>query len=213
MVLAYERVTHRISRQTSDRGDVDDLPDRVPVGGFITFRPSREVVYDIGGGVAETKILDPVRAGYDADGVLRDGQGNPWVALVAHDSPGLSHQGWTWEATLQLRGAPAVGPFPFLLSIGQPVDLTRYAPVHISNGVAIIRGPEGKPGDPGTDGDPGPAGDPGEVSDDDVASYVDDVESQTYAALQRRAVTRRDLVISPVAPTNPSVGTVWIKNG
>jgi len=61
-----------------------------------------------------------------------------------------------------------------------------------------------------------PTSDPVPVDDDDgftdasVAALIDNMNSLTFAALMRRVVGRKELVLSQTPPASPAPGTVWI---
>ena len=61
-----------------------------------------------------------------------------------------------------------------------------------------------------------PVGSPVPVNDDDgfsdaaVAALIDNMSSQTWAALERRLVSKQKLVIQENPPSSPTPGTVWI---
>lgn len=129
--------------------DGDAIPDTTAVAGRVTFTPPDGVALVNDSARPVTAFLRPVTFGVDAAGVLRDGDGNVGVTLVSPESPGLSRQGWTWQATFDLDGL-ARAPFPFRLPAGATVDLTRAAPVAFSAGVPIIAGPPGPAADPET---------------------------------------------------------------
>lgn len=57
---------------------------------------------------------------------------------------------------------------------------------------------------------PVPVQDNGGFSDAAVAALIDNMSSQTFAALERRLVSRRRLVLSENPPVAPAPGTVWI---
>lgn len=145
--MNYGQVTFAASLATVDSADAGPEPDIIPVSGYVDFVPSRVVTYS--DELGRVIVLAPVTAGLDADGVMRDPEGNPSVALIAADDPSLSHQGWTWEGYLRLNGVDPVGPYPFVLHTGETVNLGLQAPLEISNGIAILRGPRGEKGDKG----------------------------------------------------------------
>ena len=136
-------------------GDADFEPDIIPVTGYVEFIPSRVVTYsDI---LGRTLILGPQRFGVDNEGIMKDPNGNDTVVLIASDSPELSHQGWSYEAYISLNGVDPIGPYPFVLHKDDFINLGNQAPVDITNGVAILRGP------PGPEGPAGPPGGGGGV--------------------------------------------------
>lgn len=146
--MNYGTVQFSAAIATVDTGDAGPEPDIMPLSGYVDFVPSRVVTYnEASGGLL---ILGTISAGLDANGVLRDPEGNPSITLIASDSPELSHQGWTWEAWIRLNGMSAIGPYPFVLHGGDTVNLGLQAPLEISNGVAILRGPKGDPGPSGS---------------------------------------------------------------
>jgi hypothetical protein len=149
----YGTVEFAASIATVDSGDAGPEPDIIPVSGYVKFVPSRVVTYNDASGTL--LVLAPIQVGIDAEGVMRDPDGNASVTLIAADSPELSHQGWTWEAYISLNDVDPIGPYPFVLNGGENVPLGLHAPVEISNGVAILRGP---PGPEGPEGPPGPGG-------------------------------------------------------
>jgi hypothetical protein len=146
----YGTVEFAASIATVDTGDAGPEPDIIPVSGYVKFVPSRVITYNDATG--SLIVLDNVTVGIDAEGVMRDPDGNDSVTLVASDSPELSHQGWTWEAYISLNARDPIGPYPFVLDGGETVQLGLHAPLEISNGIAILRGP---PGPEGPEGPPG----------------------------------------------------------
>jgi hypothetical protein len=164
--MNYGTVEFAASIATVDSGDTGPEPDIIPATGYVKFVPSRVVTYNDDTG--SLIVLAPIQVGIDAEGVMRDPDGNDSVTLIASDSPELSHQGWTWEAYISLNDVDPIGPYPFVLNGGENVPLGLHAPVEISNGVAILRGP---PGPEGPEGPPGPGG-----SVDSVNGEQGDVE-------------------------------------
>lgn len=149
--MNYGQVVFAAKIATVDSGDAGPEPDITPVTGYIDFIPSRVVTYadDLG----SLLVIGSVTAGLDADGVMRDPDGNASVTLIASDSPELSNQGWTWEGYLRLNGVDEqIGPYPFVLNGGATVNLALQAPLEISNGIAILRGPRGEKGEKGDTG-------------------------------------------------------------
>lgn len=121
MGLRYGKVSFRGQSIVADStSDVDVNPDVQPLVGYVDFTPSRAANYDKADGIL--KVIQPVTAGIDAFGVMRDGQGSQTVTLVSPLSPDLLHQDWTWKATFRTAGA-SVGPFTFTLAIGQTKNL------------------------------------------------------------------------------------------
>lgn len=57
----------------------------------------------------------------------------------------------------------------------------------------------------------GPKGLPGGADDQSVAALVT-TGTATYSAIDQQFVGTDQLVISPTAPPNPTVGLVWINN-
>lgn len=145
--MNYGTVVFSANIATSDTADAGPEPDIMPISGYVDFVPSRVVTYN--DATSGLLVLGRITAGIDANGVMRDPDGNPSVTLIASDSPELSHKGWTWEAYIRLNGLGEIGPYPFILHSGETVYLGNQAPLEISNGVAILRGPPGPPGPPG----------------------------------------------------------------
>lgn len=161
--MNYGQVRYAASLATADSTDAGPEPDIVPLTGYVDFVPSIQVTYsdDLG----RQLFLGTVTAGLDANGVLRDAEGNDTVTLIASDSPELSRQSWTYEAYIRLNGLDPVGPYPFALESGDVVDLGMQAPLIISQGIVILRGPAGPEG---------PQGPPGEAG-----GTIDSVNGQT----------------------------------
>lgn len=58
----------------------------------------------------------------------------------------------------------------------------------------------------------GPQGLPGTADDQSVADLVNTPSTTTTANLSAQYLSTAQVVISPTAPSNPAVGTVWINN-
>lgn len=141
-----------VSAHADSASDPDALPDAIPVTGSVTFTPSARVFLIIDDNPV-TVIATDVTYQLGDDGVLRDSQGNDTVTLLANDSPYTTPTGWTWIVSYRLNNGLARGAFPFKLSAGEIVDLTRVSPVSASGGVPIIQGPQGDPGPSGSSPD------------------------------------------------------------
>jgi hypothetical protein len=124
--------------------DTDNLPDVHGIEGTVTFTPSVPVQLVSEQPRSRWLAIQPFRYGYDANGVLRDGQGNDGVDLITTDSPGLSRQDWTWVASFSLNDGITRAPFTFRLPAGPAVDLSDLAPVQQSAGMAVTRGLPGE---------------------------------------------------------------------
>jgi hypothetical protein len=143
--IAYGTVKAKLVTFIVDTADVDATPDQVPVTGQVRFVPSAPLL--LAGGATPTTVITATQTyNLDSSGVLRDAQGRDGVTLVATDSA-VNPTGWTWTAHFLLHGGLTRAPFSFTLPAGSTVDLTTVAPVTASNGVPVIQGPPGPPGD------------------------------------------------------------------
>lgn len=143
MTLNHGQVSFRGVRVVTDTSfDLDSLPDLKPLGGYIDFIPSRSTNYDKGNGTLV--VIQPVTAGLDASGVMRDGQSNQTVTLVSPLSPDLLYQDWTWLARFRLTNAN-IEPVVFNLAVGQTKNLANEAKlmslvVEVSSTFLVING-------------------------------------------------------------------------
>jgi len=159
------RVTWKTLQGVADAtDDIDDLPDILPVGGTVTFTPrvTENTLLSTDGNAS--LFLDSVTATVEADGILRNAQGDSWVTLICPNSSGLTTQAWTWQAVFKV-GKYTKASFDFSGESGLIYDLAELTPVAVSPGIIIQRGLPGPPGDPGPPGIGMPAGgNPGEVA-------------------------------------------------
>ena len=154
--IQYGQIRWKAVQSTADGSDVDALPDPVPVTGSVTF-DLRVPLLTVGTDPT-TVFVSPHTYHFDLTGVLRDAEGRELISLIATDSEDVSPQGMTWRAIPHITSGPRMEPFYFDLPAGTVVDLTEVMPLPASNGVPIVRGPQGDPGPQGDVGPTGPAG-------------------------------------------------------
>lgn len=165
---------HALAAVADTIGDVDAEPDAVGVTGTVTFTPSVSEIRVLAGADPVTIFLKSVKATV-LDGIMEDAEGNPTVTLVSPESS-TTPDSWQWIASFSLSGIEKK-PIVFDLPAGEIKDLTALTPVAATTGTQTLQGPAGPAGPEGPEG---PAG----VADDaSVAGLLEDVDSDTVAAL------------------------------
>lgn len=149
--LTYGTVTGRFLAAVVDSPDDSDThPDGVPLTGTVIFTPSAKAVLIAGVG---TVLPVAIEATLDADGYISV-NGTRGVELIASDSPAVNPVGFTYAVSFRnLRygasNSVAYSGFNILVPAGETIDLSVVAPVPVSGGTPIVRGPAGPAGPPG----------------------------------------------------------------
>jgi hypothetical protein len=142
--VGYATVTWTAEAAVMDTiGDIDVIPDVVPVLGQVTFSPSVAVFRVPDAIPPVTLFASSVTATLYTDGTLRDAHGNVGVTLLATDSPGLDVEpdSWAWTASFNLQEGRTLAPFSFHLESGTTVDLTTVIPATVGvGGLPITQG-------------------------------------------------------------------------
>lgn len=145
--LLYGTIRWTTTGIAEDSTDPDDLPQSEAINGTVTFTPQASDIRYTGPGEPLTILPRPET--YEIkSGRLVDQQNRTNVKVVATDSPGTTPQGWTYRVDYQLDDGYTFGSYSGLLVPGGTVvDLTLAMPVGASEGVAVLIGPKGDPGE------------------------------------------------------------------
>lgn len=151
--IGYGTVVGRFLAVVADGPDADNAPDGVALAGTVVFTPSVSVA--LVASVAPTTLaLTPIKASLDGEGYLFQ-NGSRGVTLLATDSTAVNPLDFTYRVSFE---GLTVNDQPFQMAgyhikvpAGVETDLTKVTPVSYSEGLLIIRGEQGPPGD-GTGG-------------------------------------------------------------
>lgn len=157
--VSFGTVVGQFIASIGDTSDVGREPDAIPVQGTILFTPQISSVKNISASPNPVTIVKTSVAGVlDDEGYLCNLTIDPetgfyqrGVPLVATDDPDINPSGWTWKVsyTFSLNGRQITSPISHSIEVpaGETIDLTEVSPVVSSAGEAIVRGPQGEPGD------------------------------------------------------------------
>lgn len=161
----YGKIRWKVAKMVADTtSDLDVLPELEPLSGTLTISPPVQRLRLLTTDPPQTIFPQPQTfaiggTGGANDGLLKDKHGNPYVTLLANDTPGMDLQGWPYQMSYSLSDGIS-GTFELSIHAGDDIDLTLVSDVPTPDGT----------------------------------------------------VTIGQLIIAPVSPAAPTVGTVWIDN-
>lgn len=146
----YCKITGNFKAFIADNADSDDLPDFVPMSGVGQIWPNVTTAKNTQVGYKSTYFNSAIPVTVDLDGDLAQG-GRKYVMVLA-ESPTINPSNFNYSIKLSLAALGETnfreyGPFAFNVIPNGEVDITDVVPVAISNGVPIVQGPQGAPGD------------------------------------------------------------------
>jgi hypothetical protein len=132
----YGTITFRGAKQIADTADdADRYPDLIPSAGTVTFTPN--VTYFKNLAMPVTFVTEPIVGTLDANGDMRDSQGQLGVVLVSSDNPDISPRNWTYSVVMTVGGR-TLPSFNISVEGGTTKDLTTLMPAAISAGTVVI---------------------------------------------------------------------------
>lgn len=151
--LPYGTVGGRFLFVDQDKADVDTDPDYLVVYGVVKFSCSVPIIRAASQSVSLIPLV--FEATFDSEGYLvpvDDTTLTRGLKLPAGDSTVYNPSGFTWKVEFDILESATgnrinLDPFYILVKEGVVHDLVNEIPVTESEGVAIVRGEKGDPGD------------------------------------------------------------------
>lgn len=142
--MSYTKVTGHFVRIIADTlGDVNALPEQLPLQGKIFFKPTlnANAPYLKNPTQLLSMVADQVVVTLDANGFIVDVAGNQGIWLVATDDTDLSPVNWVYTISFDLNNGSGVSiPLPsFSASMpgGQTIDMATILPTGSATGDAL----------------------------------------------------------------------------
>lgn len=149
-----------VADSSGELGDLDDLPDFLPMSGSGTITPNVSIAKNTDVNNKSTLFGEAIPVTVDIDGDLSQGE-NKYVMVLTPSDPIIPADfTYSVELSLTIQDRTDIrfyGPYSFLVIPGGTVDLTDIIPVPSSAGTVISQGPVGPAGAIGPVGPAGPS--------------------------------------------------------